>query len=121
MKLKSEVKDHIAANALFQHRINYLEAEVQTQDDRLEEYEVGLRDATRFTNCSSRAAAQGASPSELARPPPCPTTRAPQDPELPGDRDPKGDFPFGTWIEVPCRSTVPDTAQRCSSNDDGVL
>ena len=47
VKLKNEMKDHIATNALLQHRINYLEVEVQRQDDRLEEYEVGLRDAKR--------------------------------------------------------------------------
>ena len=46
-KLKNDMKDHIATNALLQHRINYLEAEIKRQDDRLEEYEVDLRDSRR--------------------------------------------------------------------------
>ncbi|CAK9105236.1 Copia protein [Durusdinium trenchii] len=47
-RLKNEVKEHIEANAMLQHRINDLEAEVHRQDDRMDEYEVGLREAAQF-------------------------------------------------------------------------
>ncbi|CAK9029282.1 unnamed protein product [Durusdinium trenchii] len=60
-RLKNEVKEHIEANAMLQHRINYLEAEVHRQDDRMDEYEVGLREATteaRLANASYQRTVQ---------------------------------------------------------------